>query len=58
MRHCADDMLDELDRIAVICNLARTTCFNVQDYVMLCIFFVRGARRPRKSPTGAQDVLS
>ncbi|EWY79731.1 hypothetical protein FOYG_17126 [Fusarium oxysporum NRRL 32931] len=28
------------------------------QYVMLCIFFVRGAKGPEKSPTGAQDVLS
>jgi hypothetical protein len=27
-------------------------------YVMLCIFFVRGAEGPKKSPNGAQDVLS
>jgi hypothetical protein len=27
-------------------------------YVMLCIFFVRGAVGPEKSPRGAQDVLS
>jgi hypothetical protein len=27
-------------------------------YVMLCIFFVRGAIGPEKSPRGAQDVLS
>jgi hypothetical protein len=25
-----DDMLDELDRIAVACNFAKTTCFDVQ----------------------------
>ncbi|KAJ0126107.1 Glycoside hydrolase family 18 protein [Fusarium oxysporum f. sp. albedinis] len=30
----------------------------INNYVMLCIFFVRGAKGPEKSPTGAQDVLS
>jgi len=31
-------------------------CMNVCMYV--CVFFVRGAIGPEKSPTGAQDVLS
>ncbi|KAJ0134727.1 putative glutathione S-transferase [Fusarium oxysporum f. sp. albedinis] len=34
MRLCADDMLDELDGIAVTGNFARTTCFDVQDDVL------------------------
>nr|BAJ97277.1 predicted protein [Hordeum vulgare subsp. vulgare] len=34
MRLCADDMLDELDGIAVACDFARTTCFDVQDDVL------------------------
>jgi hypothetical protein len=32
--------------------------FAILCYVMLCIFFVRGAVGPEKSPRGAQDVLS
>jgi hypothetical protein len=33
-RHCADDVLDGLDGIAVACNFARIACFDVQDDVL------------------------
>jgi hypothetical protein len=53
MRLCADDMLDELDGIAVACNFARTTCFDVQDDVLETTV---GLATSRKVPLGGKGV--
>jgi hypothetical protein len=53
MRLCADDMLDELDGIAVACNFARTTCFDVQDDVLETTV---GLATSRKVPLGGKGL--
>jgi hypothetical protein len=53
MRLCADDMLDELDGIAVAWNFAWITCNDVQDDVLETTV---GLATSRKVPLGGRSL--